>query len=60
MRMMTTMRPMNSLSTRSESMRLFTARPATPTCYYREDYCGYRDFLEYAAPDMISIARTLR
>ena len=30
------------------------------TCYYREDYCGYRDFLEYAAPDMISIARTLR
>lgn len=30
------------------------------TCYYREDYCGYRDFLEYAAPDMIAIARTLR
>lgn len=30
------------------------------TCYYREDYCGYRDFLEYAAPDMISIARMLR
>ena len=30
------------------------------TCYYRENYCGYRDFLEYAAPDMISIARTLR
>ncbi len=30
------------------------------TCYDREDYCGYRDFLEYAAPDMISIARMLR
>ena len=30
------------------------------TCYYREDYCGYRDFLEYAAPDMVAIARTLR
>lgn len=30
------------------------------TCYYREDYCGYRDFLEYAAPDMIAIARMLR
>lgn len=30
------------------------------TCYYREDYCGYRNFLEYAAPDMIAIARTLR
>lgn len=30
------------------------------TCYYREDYCGYRDFLEYTAPDMIAIARTLR
>ena len=28
--------------------------------YYREDYCGYRDFLEYAAPAMAQIARRLR
>lgn len=28
--------------------------------YYREGYCGYRDFLEYAAPQMAAIARTLR
>lgn len=28
--------------------------------YYREDYCGYRDFLEEAAPQMAAIARTLR
>lgn len=27
--------------------------------YYREDYCGYRDFLEYAAPAMQQIARSL-
>lgn len=28
--------------------------------YYRADWCGYRDFLEYAAPAMAQIARTLR
>ena len=28
--------------------------------YYRKDYCGYRDFLEEAAPAMAAIARTLR
>lgn len=28
--------------------------------YYREDYCGYRDFLEEAAPQMAAIARTIR
>lgn len=28
--------------------------------YYREDYCGYRAFLEEAAPSMAAIARTLR
>lgn len=27
--------------------------------YYRQDYCGYRDFLEYAAPAMQQIARSL-
>lgn len=27
--------------------------------YYREDYCGYRDFLEDAAPAMQRIARSL-
>lgn len=27
--------------------------------YYRRDYCGYRDFLEYAAPAMQQIARSL-
>lgn len=27
--------------------------------YYREDYCGYRDFLEDAAPTMRQIARSL-
>ena len=27
--------------------------------YYRSDYCGYRDFLEYAAPAMQQIARSL-
>lgn len=27
--------------------------------YYREDYCGYRDFLEEAAPQMAAIARTI-
>ena len=28
--------------------------------YYRENYCGYRDFLEYAAPSMMQIARQIR
>ena len=28
--------------------------------YYREDYCGYRDFLEEAAPQMAAIARAIR
>ena len=28
--------------------------------YYRRGYCGYRDFLEEAAPAMVAIARTLR
>ena len=28
--------------------------------YYRKEYCGYRDFLEEAAPAMAAIARTLR
>ncbi len=27
--------------------------------YYRHDYCGYRYFLEYAAPSMVQIARQL-
>ena len=30
------------------------------SAYYEEDYCGYREFLEYAYEDMRKIAATIK